>query len=168
MFIQKALRVQIGRATLDPPPQCIRPSAARPGGLVPALTRLPLVSRRSRRQPAAFLSGASIATSESDRHFGLGIVAAVVCGGTLLLAAGGVLADPATAPNDTNLTLHGVTFYGLIDIGLQYNTHAAPVSDYYLSSTGAVVQKNGNKPLFALVSNNMAVSRVGLKGEEPL
>jgi predicted porin len=142
---------------------------------VPTLTKLPLANCRSRRQPAPFLSGASIATSESDRHFGLGrwaphymIVAAAVCGGTLLLAAGGVLADPPTAPNDMSLTLHGVTFYGLIDIGLQYNTHAAPVSDYYLSSTGAVIQKNSNKPLFALVSNNMAVSRVGLKGDEPL
>lgn len=95
------------------------------------------------------------------------IMAATVCGGTMLSASGGVLADP-TAPNDTSLTLHGVTLYGLIDIGLQYNTHAAPVSDYYLSSTGAVIQKNSNKPLFALVSNNMAVSRVGLKGDEPL
>jgi predicted porin len=96
------------------------------------------------------------------------IMAATVCGGTTLSAAGGVLADPPTAPNDMSLTLHGVTLYGLIDLGLQYNTHAAPVSDYYLSSTGSVIQKNGNKPLFALVSNNMAASRVGLKGDEPL
>jgi len=95
------------------------------------------------------------------------IMAATVCGGTMLSAAGGVLADP-TAPNDTSLTLHGVTLYGLIDIGLQYDTHAAPVSDYYLSSTGAVIQKNGNRPLFALASNNMAASRVGLKGDERL
>jgi len=87
----------------------------------------------------------------------------------MLSASGDVLAaDPPTAPNDTSLTLHGVTFYGLIDIGLQYNTHAAPVSDYYVSSTGAVIQKNSNKALFALVSNNMAVSRVGLKGDEHL
>jgi hypothetical protein len=84
-------------------------------------------------------------------------MAAAVFGGTMLSAAGCVLADPM-APNDASLTLHGVTLYGLIDIGLQYNTHAVPVSDYYLSSTGAVIQKNGNKPLFALVSNNMAVS----------
>lgn len=108
-------------------------------------------------------------------HLGLGmgalrhvIIVAAVCGGTMLLPAGGVLADPSTASGDTTLTLYGVTLYGLIDIGLQYNTHAAPVSDYYLSSTGAVIQKNGNKSLFALVSNNMAVSRVGLKGDEPL
>jgi predicted porin len=102
------------------------------------------------------------------RALGHVIMAATVCGGTMLSAAGGVLADPPTAPNDMSLTLHGVTLYGLIDLGLQYNTHAAPVSDYYLSSTGAVIQKNGNKPLFALVSNNMAASRVGLKGDEPL
>ena len=86
----------------------------------------------------------------------------------LLATSGAQAADLAAAPNDTSLTWHGVTLYGLIDIGLQYNTHAAPVSDYYLSSTGAVIQKNGNKALFALVSNNMAASRVGLKGDEHL
>lgn len=92
-----------------------------------------------------------------------------LCGAMLLMATSAVhAADAATAPNDTSLTWHGVTLYGLIDVGLQYNTHAAPVSDYYLSSTGAVIQKNGNKALFALVSNNMAVSRIGLKGDEQL
>src|SRR5215469_16681233 len=97
--------------------------------------------------------------------------AAVCCGATFLatlLAVEPVLADPATTSDDTNLTLHGVTLYGVIDVGLQYDTHAAPVSDYYVSSTGAVIQKNGNKAQFAVVSNNMAVSRVGLKGDEPL
>ena len=124
---------------------------------------------------ATLLSGASVASSEINWYFGLSmralrhvIMAAALCGGTMFLAAGAVLADPPTDSHDTSLTLHGVTLYGLIDIGLQYNTHAAPVSDYYLSSTGAVIQKNGNKPLFALVSNPMAVSRVGLKGDEPL
>lgn len=86
----------------------------------------------------------------------------------MLLPAGGVLADPPTSPDNGSLTLHGITLYGLIDIGLQYDTHAAPVSDYYVSNTGAVIQKNGNKSVFALVANNMAVSRVGLKGDEPL
>jgi len=84
----------------------------------------------------------------------------------MLLAAGGVLADPPTAAGDTSLTLHGVTLYGLIDVGLQYNTHAAPVSDYFVSGTAAVIQKNSHKSLFALNSNNMAISRVGLKGDE--
>ena len=121
------------------------------------------------------VSGASDASSESYWQFGLGMralrhvtMAAAVCGGAMFFAAGGVLADPPTAPDNTSLMLHGVTLYGLIDIGLQYDTHAAPVSDYYLSSTGAVIQKNGNKSLLALVSNNMAASRVGLKGDERL
>lgn len=126
-------------------------------------------------RPVALLSGASVASSESSRHVDPGmralrhvIRAATVCGGTMLLAAGAVLADPVAAPDSASLTLYGVTLYGMIDVGLQYDTHAAPVSDYYLSSTGAVIQKNGNKPLLALVSNNMAASRVGLKGDEPL
>lgn len=96
------------------------------------------------------------------------VIATAMGGGTMLLAAGGVLAEPPAPPDDASLTLHGVTLYGLIDIGLQYDTHAAPASDYYVSSTGAVIQKNGDKPLFAVVSNNMAVSRIGIKGDEPL
>jgi len=92
-----------------------------------------------------------------------------LCGGAMLIATSAVhAADPAAAADDTSLTWHGVTLYGLVDVGLQYNTHAAPVSDYYLSSTGAVIQKNGNKASFALVSNNMAVSRIGLRGDEHL
>ena len=74
------------------------------------------------------------------------VIATAVSGGTMLLAASGALAAPPTAPDDASLTLHGVTLYGLIDIGLQYDTHAAPASDYYVPSTGAVIQKNGNKP----------------------
>src|SRR5215470_5618613 len=92
------------------------------------------------------------------------VTATAVYGGTMLLAAGGVHADPPSAAGDTSLTLHGVTLYGLIDVGLQYNTHAAPVSDYFVSGTAAVIQKNSHKSLFALNSNNMAISRVGLKG----
>jgi predicted porin len=92
-----------------------------------------------------------------------------LCGGAALLATGSAhAADLAAVRDDTSLTWHGVTLYGLIDVGLQYNTHAAPVSDYYLSTTGAVIQKNGNKALFSLASNNMAVSRIGLKGDEYL
>jgi predicted porin len=69
---------------------------------------------------------------------------------------------------DGSLTWHGITLYGVIDIGLQYDTHAAPVSDYLAAGTAEVIQKNSNQALFGVVPNNMGFSRVGLKGDEPL
>ncbi|MGO9604879.1 MAG: porin, partial [Candidatus Binataceae bacterium] len=64
--------------------------------------------------------------------------------------------------------MYGITLYGVIDVGLQYDTHAAPVSDYFTDGAAEVIQKNGNKSQFAAVPNNMGFSRIGLKGDEPL
>ena len=35
----------------------------------------------------------------------------------------------ASVPQDESLTWHGITLYGVIDIGLQYQTHGAPLRD---------------------------------------
>jgi hypothetical protein len=43
------------------------------------------------------------------------------------------LAQQKTGPgitSDDALTWHGITLYGVIDIGLQYDTHGAPFTDY--------------------------------------
>ena len=52
-----------------------------------------------------------------------------------LLAATGVAEAQSTgataAPVDDRLTFHGITLYGTVDIGLQSQTHGAPISDYY-------------------------------------
>jgi predicted porin len=155
MRLRRHVALSSGERLEAPVSLCPRTSC--PGVWEPVATQPDRVLWRPHARPAWRLA---------LRHL---IRASALCGGPMLLATNGVLAaDPPTAPDDASLTLHGVTLYGLIDIGLQYNTHAAPVSDYYVSSTGAVIQKNSNKALFALVSNNMAVSRVGLKGDEHL
>lgn len=81
------------------------------------------------------------------------------------------LSQQKTGPGimgDDSLTWHGITLYGVIDIGLQYQTHAAPLSDYRPAASGNIVQKNSRESIFGATPSNMGQSRVGLQGNEPL
>ncbi len=80
-------------------------------------------------------------------------------------------AAPAPAPaktEDSSLTWKGITFYGIVDIGVQYDTHSAPFSDYFPATSGSLLQKNGYDSPTGLTSNNLSQSRIGLSGNEPL
>jgi predicted porin len=87
-------------------------------------------------------------------------------------AAGLAQAQTATsAPpktEDASLTWKGITLYGTVDIGVQYDTHSAPFSDYFPPSTGALLQKNAYDSPFGVSGNNLSQSRIGLSGNEPL
>ncbi len=81
------------------------------------------------------------------------------------------LSQQKTGPGitgDDSLTWHGITLYGVIDIGLQYETHGAPYSDYRPAASGNIVQKNSREAVFGATPSNMGQSRVGLQGNEPL
>jgi predicted porin len=102
---------------------------------------------------------------------------ATLCGllaAVSLLAAGVLQAQSVGAPSgsppaqDNSLTWHGITLYGIVDVGLQYDTHAAPFSDYFMAGSADIVQKNSNNAVSGLTSNNLSQSRVGLQGKEPL
>ncbi len=88
--------------------------------------------------------------------------------GTLSAAIGVAHAQSAAPPADDSLTFHGITLYGLIDIGLQYQTHGAPISDYFAGGSADIVQKNSNHSTLGATPNNLSQSRVGLQGLEPL
>jgi predicted porin len=75
---------------------------------------------------------------------------------------------PAAAAPSSSLSWHGITLYGIVDIGLQYDTHAAPFSDYFMASSADIVQKNSKRAIWGATSNNLSQSRVGLQGTEPL
>lgn len=87
-----------------------------------------------------------------------------------LLAVTGIAhAQSAAAPAaDDSLTMHGITLYGIVDVGLQNETHAAPINDYFPAGAADIVQKNSNKSITGVTSNNLSQSRVGLQGVEPL
>jgi predicted porin len=87
------------------------------------------------------------------------------------LAAVPAIAQQKTGPGvppDDSLTWHGITLYGVIDIGLQYDTNGAPFSDYRPAASANIVQKNSRQSVFGATPSNMGQSRVGLQGAEPL
>jgi len=88
------------------------------------------------------------------------------------LAASGVAqaqssTSPA-APVDDSLTWHGITLYGIVDIGLQYDTHSAPFTDYFPGGSSDIVQKFSRQSAVGATPSNLSQSRVGLQGTEPI
>jgi predicted porin len=69
---------------------------------------------------------------------------------------------------DQSLTWHGITLYGIVDLGLQYDTHGAPFSDYHPAGSSNIVQKNSRQSVTGFTPSNLSQSRVGLQGAEPL
>jgi predicted porin len=82
------------------------------------------------------------------------------------VAAAGV-AQAQTAPDDS-LTWHGITLYGIVDIGLQYENHGAPFGEYHPASSENIINKNGRQSVTGATSSNLSQSRVGLQGLEPI
>jgi predicted porin len=81
------------------------------------------------------------------------------------------LAQQKTGPGitgDDSLTWHGITLYGVIDVGLQYDTHSAPFTPYRPSASGNIVRQNSGGSVFGVTPSNMGQSRVGLQGLEAL
>src|SRR6202167_4684545 len=75
---------------------------------------------------------------------------------------------PANNGGDDSLTWKGITLYGIVDLGLQYQTHGAPISDYFPPGSEEIIQKNSNKSVLGFTPSNLSQSRVGLSGKEPL
>jgi predicted porin len=69
---------------------------------------------------------------------------------------------------DQSLTWHGITLYGIIDIGLQYENHGAPFGDYHPATSENIINKNGRQSVTGATSSNLSQSRIGLQGTEPI
>jgi predicted porin len=88
-----------------------------------------------------------------------------------IIASVPALAQQKTGPGitgDDSLTWHGITLYGVIDIGVQYDTHSAPFTPYRPAASGNIVRQNSQGSVSGLTPSNMGQSRVGLQGIEPL
>jgi predicted porin len=87
-----------------------------------------------------------------------------------LVAAGVAQAQtaPATKADDSSLTWKGITLYGIVDIGVQTDTHSAPFSDYFPPGSASIVQKNDSESPTGLTPSNLSQSRIGISGNEPL
>jgi len=94
----------------------------------------------------------------------------------LILLSALAAALPATAQRktgpgitgDDSLTWRGITLYGVIDVGIQYDTHSAPFTPYRPAASGNIVRQNDYQSPIGLTPSNMGQSRVGLQGIEPL
>jgi predicted porin len=71
-------------------------------------------------------------------------------------------------PAGESLTWKGITLYGVIDLGLQYDTHGAPFSAFRPSASGNIVRQNSRESIIGVTPSNMGQSRVGLQGVEAL
>jgi predicted porin len=88
-----------------------------------------------------------------------------------LAAAVPALAQQKTGPGitgDDSLTWHGITLYGVIDIGVQFDTHSAPFTPYRPAASGNIVRQTSSHSVTGLTPSNMGQSRVGLQGIEAL
>jgi predicted porin len=88
-----------------------------------------------------------------------------------LAAAVPAHAQQKTGPGvtgDDSLTWQGITLYGVVDIGVQYDTHGAPFTPYRPSASGNIVRQNSRQSVTGLTPSNMGQSRVGLQGIEHL
>jgi len=97
------------------------------------------------------------------------------CYAVLLLAAmassGTAMAQQKTGPGvpaDDSLTWQGITLYGVVDLGIQYDTHSAPFTPYRPAASGNIVRSNSAGSVLGVTPSNMGQSRIGLQGNEPL
>jgi len=93
-------------------------------------------------------------TQSVNNHSGRGprgaSEASRLAGRALVLSSALIAAAPAVAqqktgpglPAEDSLSWHGITLYGVIDIGVQYDTHSAPFTPYRPSASGNIVRSN--------------------------
>jgi len=89
----------------------------------------------------------------------------------VMSASAPALGQQKTGPSitgDDSLTWRGITLYGVIDVGLQYDTHSAPFTPYRPAASGNIVRQNSRQSVTGLTPSNMGQTRVGLQGNEPL
>jgi predicted porin len=114
--------------------------------------------------PAALIWSINKRVRKIMRHLGILLLSA-------LAIAIPARAQQKTGPGitgDDSLTWHGITLYGVIDIGVQYDTHSAPFTPYRPSASGNIVRQNSGGSVTGLTPSNMGQSRVGLQGIEHL
>jgi predicted porin len=67
-------------------------------------------------------------------------------------------------PVDDSLTWHGITLYGLVDMGVTYQNHGAPLSNTAGLGLNYLISRNSNGSYFGVGPNALSSSFVGIKG----
>lgn len=108
--------------------------------------------------------------STRARGLKLGWCAAVLIG--TVTTSVPAIAQQKTGPGLTeedSLTWAGITLYGVLDLGIQYDTHSAPFTPYRPAASGNIVRSNSrDESVTGVTPSNMGQTRIGLQGIEPL
>ena len=95
--------------------------------------------------------------------------AAALVGTALCLGfAASAFAQSAAPVADDSLTFHGITLSGNVDIGVQYDNHGAPESDYHPAGTNPLVAKQNNGSITAIIPSGLGQSKITLAGKEAI
>src|SRR5580704_445209 len=70
--------------------------------------------------------------------------------------------------DDGSLTFHGITLYGLVDVGVAYQSHGTPLSNSAGLGLEYLISKNSNRSQFSIAPNALSISNIGLKGTEEI
>src|SRR5260370_35079913 len=77
-------------------------------------------------------------------------------------------AEYKKAPVDDSLTWHGITLYGLVDMGLTYQTHGTPLNSLAGAPINYLISANSNGKYFGVGPNALSSSYIGLKGNQEI
>jgi len=77
-------------------------------------------------------------------------------------------AEYKKAPVNDSLTWNGITLYGLVDMGVTYQNHGAPLSSTAGLGLNYLISRNSNGSYFGVGGNALSSSFVGLKGNVEL
>ncbi len=73
-------------------------------------------------------------------------------------------AVPYTSPDDS-LCWHGVCMYGIIDVGMGWESHGMPYNGSLPTGAYELIGKFSNRAMFEATPNGLSQSTIGLKGE---
>ena len=78
-------------------------------------------------------------------------------------------ATPAAKKSDSGaLTWNGITLYGTVDIGVEYVSHGAPLSQLWSPGLPSFIQSFSNHSITSVNGNGLSQSKIGISGVEPI
>ncbi len=83
-------------------------------------------------------------------------------------AAPAAAASTAKPSGDGAMSMYGVTLSGVLDVGLSFINHAAPISDYFGAGTYSYIQKFNTRSYFGGTENNLSQSNITISGDKEI
>jgi predicted porin len=75
---------------------------------------------------------------------------------------------PAKKSDSGALTWNGITLYGTVDIGVEYVSHGAPLSQTWGPGLPSFIQNFSNHSITSVNGNGLSQSKIGVSGVEPI